>query len=63
MRLHLTESTQMQPFLILSTQRFQKRLILLEVDDFSVNKCDEFGRVTVEKSWQKPCTILSDLRN
>lgn len=53
----------MQPFLILSTQRFQKRLILLEVDDFSVNKCDEFGRVTVEKSWQKPCTILSDLRN
>lgn len=63
MSLHLTESTQMQPFLILSTQRFQKRLILLEVDDFSVNKCGEFGRVAVEKSWQKPCTFLSDLRN
>ena len=63
MSLHLTQSTQMQPFLILSTQRFRKHLILLEADDFSVNKCGEFGRVVLEKSWQKPCTFLFHLRN
>lgn len=51
MHLRLTESTQMQPFLTVSTQRFQEHLILLEVDDFSVNKCGEFGRVALEKSW------------